>query len=194
MDTIRDGKGSGALAEVGSDNKLRVSSKSSSIQHNVSAEEKQAYQVIGTATLSAATVVVLHIKNTSSTLNMVITYLRHQLIGATGGTAFPNSSNYFSIGLGRIYSTGGAEVTPVNVNAGSGNTADAIVYEDGPTLTAHSKEIDRWYTKSDGDMNTFNKEGALIIPPNKTMEVSYTGDQTGGLIYARISFIMETEA
>jgi len=39
-------------------------------------------------------------------------------------------------------------------------------------------------------MNTFNKEGALIIPPNQTMEVSYIGDRTGGTIYTRISFIM----
>ena len=193
MDTIRDGKGSGALAEVGSDNKLRVSAKSSSIQHSISVKEKQAYQVIGTATLSATTVVVLHVKNISSALNMVVTYLRHQVVGASGGTAFPNSSNYFSVGLRSIYNSGGTEVIPVNVNAGSGNTAQVTAYGNGPILTGHSKEIDRWYTKADGDMNTFNKEGSLVIPPNSTMEVSYTGDQTGGLVYARISFIMETE-
>jgi len=193
MDTIRDGKGGGYLAEVGSDNKLRVSSKSSSIQHNISAEEKQAYQVIGSATLSSGTVTILHIKNTSSLLNMVITYLRHQVVGAAGGTAFPNSSNYFSISLGRTYSSGGSVAITVNVNAGSGNTAQVLVYEDGPTLTGTAKEIDKWYTKSDGDMNTFSKEGALIIPPNSTMEIAYIGDQTSGTIYARISFIMEEQ-
>ena len=129
-------------------------------------------------------------KNTSSNSNMVITYLRHQVVGATGGTSFPNTSNYFTVGLTRTYASGGSTATPVNVFGGSGNTAEVTAYQSGPTLSGTAQEIDRWYTKSDGDMNTFNKEGALIIPPNQTMEVSYVGDRTGGTIYARISFII----
>jgi len=189
MEQIKDGTGKGYLARVDSDNRLRTYAKSASIQHVVSEHEEEAYQVIGIATLSAGTVVALHIKNISSG-NMVVTYLRHQVVGATGGTSFPNTSNYFTIGLGRTYSSGGSLVTPVNVFGGSGNTAEVTAYQADPTLAGTAQEIDRWYTKSDGDMNTFNKEGALIIPPNQTMEVSYVGDRTGGTIYTRVSFIM----
>jgi hypothetical protein len=189
-DMILDGKGKGYKAKVDSDNRLRTYSKSASIQHVVSEHEEQAYQIIGTATLSSGTVTVLHMKNTSSNSNMVITYLRHQVVGATGGTSFPNTSNYFTVGLTRTYASGGSTATPVNVFGGSGNTAEVTAYQSGPTLAGTAQEIDRWYTKSDGDMNTFNKEGALIIPPNQTMEVSYVGDRTGGTIYARISFII----
>ena len=188
-DMIKDGTGTAFLARVDSDHRLRTYAKSASIQHVVSEHEEGAYQVIGIATLSAGTVVALHIKNISSG-NMVVTYLRHQVVGATGGTSFPNTSNYFTIGLGRTYSSGGSAATPVNVFGGSGNTAEVTAYQADPTLAGTALEIDRWYTKADGDMNTFNKEGALIIPPNQTMEVSYIGDRTGGTIYTRISFIM----
>lgn len=190
MNTILDGTGKGYKAKVGKDNRLWIESKSSSIQHQVSIVDGQAYQIIGITTLGSGTVTVLHIKNVSN-LNLVITYLRHQLVGASGGTAFPNSSNYFSVRLGRTYVSGGSAATAVNVNAGSGNEADITAYQDNPTLTGTANEIDRWYTKADGDMNTFNKEGSVVIPPSSTFEISYVGDQTGGTIYARVSFIME---
>lgn len=186
---IKDGTGKGYLAKVNEENLLMTYAKSASLQHFVSEHNEEAYQVIGVATLSSGTVVVLHITNNSDK-NMIITYLRHQVVGATGGTTFPNANNYFSIMLGRTYSTGGVVATSVNMFAGSGNTSKVTTYQTDPTLTGTGLEIDRWYTKADGDMNTFNKEGALIIPPNKTMEISYIGDNTGGTIYARISFIM----
>jgi hypothetical protein len=187
---ISDGSGKGYLAKVDSENRLFTYSKSASIQHVISDGDENAYQVVGSATLSSGTVTVLHITNDDTDKNMIVTYIRHQVIGATGGTAFPNSSNYFTIRLTRTYSSGGSAVVPVNVFSGSGKTAKVSCYDSGPTLAGTGLEIDRWYTKSDGDMNTFSKEGALIIPPNKTMEVSYIGDMTGGVIYARISFIM----
>ena len=81
----------------------------------------------------------------------------------------------------------------MNVYAGSGNVANVTVYDgNGTALVATIvNEIDRWYTKAEGDMNTFNKEGALLIPPNQTMSILYTTDHTSGTIYARMSFVME---
>ncbi len=189
-DMIKDGTGSGFLAAVDSNNRLRTYAKSASIQHVVSEHDEEAYQLIGVATLNTGTIPVLHITNNDSEKNMVITYVRHQVVGASGGTSFPNDSNYFSVSLGRTYVSGGSLAVPVNVFSGSGNTPKITAYQAEPTLAGTSNEIDRWYTKSDGDMNTFSKEGALIIPPNKTMEISYVGDKTSGTIYARISFIM----
>jgi len=134
---------------------------------------------------------VLHINNTSPNMQLVVTYLRHQIVGASGGTAFPNDSNYFTVRVGRDRTSGGSLVVPVNMNVGSGNKADVVVYDGNPTIVAGALEIDRWYTKSDGDMNTFNKEGALIIQPHNSMQISYTGDQTSGKIYGRVSFLLE---
>jgi len=189
MNIIKDGTGKGFNAQVYENNKLAVDSKSASLQHTISAEENQAYQMIGISTLSSGETIVMQITNRSSS-NIVMTYLRHQIVGASGGTAFPNVNNYFSIRLGRTYYSGGTELSPVNVYAGSGNSPNIEAYSD-PTLVGTPLEIDRWYTKADGDMYTFNKEGALIIPTNQGFEITYQGDQTSGTIYARVSFIME---
>jgi hypothetical protein len=188
---IRDGAGSGNLAQVDSNKRLQVYATSASNQHYASERDQQAYQCIGTATLASGTVVALHIKNTSTTKRMVVSYIRHQVIDPAGGTAVPNASNYFQVALGRTYSSGGSAATPVNVYAGSGNSAEVTAYQGAPTLAGTASEIDRDYTQSEANMQSFNKEGALIIPPNQTIELSYVGDQTSGTIYTRISFYME---
>jgi hypothetical protein len=193
-DLIKDGTGQGYYAGVNFENRLMVTAKTESLQHLISQDYGQAYQAIGTATLASGRVTVLHLKNTSSDKNMVVTYIRHQVVGATGGTAFPNALNYFEVSGGRTYLSGGDLKVPVNVNRGSGNLAEAIVYNGSPVLTGTESEIDRWYTQSDGDMNTLNKEGSLIVQPNNTIELSYTGDQTAGIIYTRVSFLMERVA
>jgi hypothetical protein len=74
--------------------------------------------------------------------------------------------------------------------AGSSNAAEATITTGAPALSGTSTEIDRWYTQSEADMASFNKQGALIIPPSQTMEVSYVGDQTSGTLYTRVSFVM----
>ncbi len=189
--SIESGAGKRYEAKVDKDLRLWTSSKSESLQHLISENEEQAYQIIGTATLANTTVTAIHVKNTSSDFNMVITYIRHQILDHSGGTAFPNVSNYYQIALGRTFSAGGSTATPINIHCGSANLALVTAYQGAPTLAGTAREIDRWYTKAEGDMNVFNKEGSLIIPPNETIELSYIGDQTGGTIYTRMSFIME---
>lgn len=190
-ETIRDGQGTGKLAGVTSENRLKTVSKSESLQHLISKDYEQAYQVIGIATLANGTTTALHVKNTSGDKNLIATYIRHQILDPSGGTTLPNASNYFSMAIGRTYSSDGSAAMPVNVYAGSGNSAEVVVYQGAPTLVGTALEIDRWYTKTEGDMSPFNKEGALIIPPNKTFELRYIGDQTSGTIYTRLSFLME---
>jgi hypothetical protein len=191
-ETIRDGGGSGQLAQVDIDGRLKVVSKSESLQHLISKDFEQAYQVIGLTTMSSGTVTALHVRNASHDKNLIATYIRHQVINPSGGTTIPNPGNYFSLSWGRTYVSNGATAVAVNVFAGSGNTAEVVAIQGNPTLGGIANEIDRWYTKSEGDMNAFNKEGALIVPPNQTIELSYIGNQTSGTIYTRLSFLMET--
>ena len=192
-EAIKDGTGTGNLASVSGSGRLQVYSKAAPIQHVVSEQDQKAFQVIGTATLASGTVVSLHVTNNDSERNMVVTYIRHQIIDQAGGTAFPNASNYFRVALNRSYTSGGAAATPVNIYAGSGVTPNVTAYQTAPTLGGTAGEIDRWYTKAEADMNTFNKEGAIVIPSNGTIELAYVGDQTSGTIYSRLSFFMEAE-
>jgi hypothetical protein len=188
---INDGTGGCHAAKVGPDGKLSVLSKNRSLQHAVSEEDQRAFQILTTTNLASGTVVAMHLKNTNEDKNVTFTYIRHQIVGATGGTAFPNVNNYFRVAADRTYDSGGVEITPVNVNIKSGITSGVTAFNGNPTLAGTAQEIDRWYTKANGDMNSFNKEGALILSPNQTIELSYVGDHSGGLIYTRVSFVVE---
>jgi hypothetical protein len=190
-DMILDGAGQGYRAKVSSSNRLQVDSVSDSVQHDISWRLGQAYQVIGTVTLTSGIVVVLHITNVSSTHGVVVTYIRHQILDQAGGTGFPNASNYYRIALGRKYVSGGSTVTPINLNQGSGNIAEVTAYDSGPTLDGTALEIDRYYTKAEGDMNLFNKEGSVVVAPNRTLELAYVGDHSSGTLYTRLSFLMK---
>jgi hypothetical protein len=139
----------------------------------------------------AATEQVLHIKNTSSSKNMVVTYLRHQVVGGDGTVpSVDGASHYFEVVVGSTR-TGGTAVTPVNMYTNHGNTAEVEAYNDA-TVTGGSV-VDKWFTKAFGDMNTFNKEGSLVIPPNQGMHIAYTHLNTTGKVYARVSFVMEEQ-
>jgi hypothetical protein len=189
---IKDGTGGCKAAKVDASNRLHVDAKSHSLQHDISHDKHRAFQVRGSTTPVSGTATVLHIANGSTTYSAVVTYIRVQAV-LTGGTAPPDSGNYFDISHGRTYSSGGTAVTPVNVFLGSSTTATALdvtAYDDAPTLAGTAVVLDRWYVESDGAMETFNKDGAVVIAPNQTLEVSYTGDHTGGVVQARVSFLM----
>ncbi|MCK5013203.1 MAG: hypothetical protein KAS66_05245 [Candidatus Omnitrophica bacterium] len=180
----------GNTARVDSDNRLQVASVSESIQHSTSHDKGQAYQVQGTATLASGTVVGLQFENTSSDKDMVISYVRSQIIDAAGGTVLPSVENYLLMQFGRTYASGGAQVTPVNMNTGSGNQAEATIYNGGATLAGTGVEFDREYWKAEAELVRFNKEGAMIVGPNDTFDISFVGDHTSGTGYVRVSFMM----
>lgn len=188
---IQDGMGTGKKAHVDNNNRLEVKSFSESIQHTMSHVDEQAYQAIGISNLRNGVTPVLHLTNNSTNRDVVVTHIRHQVLDNSGGTAFPNSSNYLRIALGRIYDSGGVEVMPTNINTNSGNNADVTIFNGNATLSGTATVIDRWYTKAAGDMYEFNKEGSLIIGIGDTLELSYVGDQTAGVVYSRLSFLMK---
>lgn len=188
---IEDGNGTGRQARVDGNHRLVTSAKARPLQHVVSEEDQQAYQCVCIATAASGTTVIGHYKNTSTTRNMIVSFIRLQNITLAGGTAVPSTANYFSISLGRTYVSGGTLTEAVNVYSGSSNTSDVIGYAGGPTLAGTALEIDRWYPASDGDEQTFNKEGSVIVPAGQTLEISFVGDHTSGTLYSRLSFIMD---
>ena len=187
---IEDGSGNSFRAKVDIDNRLWVDSRNVPLQHEISYIDEEAFQVIGTTTLANGTVVPLHITNDNPDKDVIITYVRHQVLDQSGGTAFPNASNYFAIRYGTEYASGGSTATVHNVNIGSSVTSGVTTYQGSPTLSGTASEIDRWYTKVEGDMNSFNKEGALILQPGQSIDLAYIGDHTSGTICTRISFVL----
>lgn len=193
---IEDGRGSGKKARVDDDNRLAVASRSESIQHYFSHEEEQAYQILNITPFTAGITVAQHIKNISTGRDMVLTYIRHQVLNPDqtlpSQNADPETGEFFRIAFGRTYSSGGTEIMPINVFNGSGNEAEVRAHNGNPTLSGTAVEIDRWYTQTEADMNTFNKEGSIIIGPGNTIELSYVSLGTG-FLYTRLSFLMKTK-
>lgn len=187
---IESGKGTGTLAGVDKNNRLMTNSVSVPIQHEASKERAKAFQVWGEATLANGTVTPLILTNSSSDQVATITYIRWQLIDPSGGTALPNASNYVQIGTDVEFSSGGSEVTPVNMSLGSAILSNVSCYDTNPTLTGTLTAFDKEYAKAEGEVFKYSKEGSLVVPPGKSLALQYVGDHTSGTVYARFSFFM----
>jgi hypothetical protein len=186
---IQDGAGNSYNVKVTKELQLTTQAETHELQHHISRHEKRVYQVVGRVTgVSAGVNTILHIRNTSSTLHAVVSYMRIQAMSLTGGISVPASASYFQIGKNTIYSSGGVEVTPSNMNFTSGNIPDLKVYKESPTLTGTFTEFDAWYNND--SMMVFNKHGSLIMGRNDSMEIRFVTDHTNGLVYARVTLMM----
>ncbi len=184
---IEDGTGSGHVAQVTSTNQVKTITESHELQHHISRNFGQSYQVISTDTgITAATQTILHLKNTDTTRKMVISFIRMQAI--TNTASKPVVGEYFQMGLGRTVSSGGTEVTPVNVNASSGNVASVVATGVDPTMAGTFSETDRWYNEGNNE-HSYNKQGSHILGLNDTFEVRLVSAGTGEA-YCRITFMM----
>lgn len=192
---IKDGTGTGYHAAVNNRNQLLTESVSQSIQHYMSLAYQRAYQAGAVTTIGGAgTIPCLVLTNNHASRRMCVTYIRWEVIDPSGGTAYPSANSYMGLQHGQSRASGGTEVTPVNMYIGDGAVSGVTVYADNTTMTGTAVEIDRWYPKAEGEMNTWNKEGALIVPPGESIDLAYTTDNTGGLVYTRVSFIMRDAA
>ena len=190
MTIIRDPR-NGDGAHIDGSYRLYVNAKSSPLQHIISEEEESAYQVEGEATWVAATGAqnVLFLTNTSKTKNIIVTYIRLQAIT---DLTLPNAGSFFTVEKDENYSSGGTEVTSANMNVGSANTASSTSYNDNPILSGTSVQLDKWRPKASGDVQSYNKEGVLILKPSKSIKISFTPAASHtATVYARISYIME---
>jgi len=194
MGTVLEDGANGTANKVGvtSGFRLQTAAVCQSEQHHASRNSGQAYQVQGNVALTAATKVALHIKNTSSTRKLIVTYIRMQVLDPAGGTALPDSGNYMLLNFDQTLTSGGTTVTAVNMNRSSGNSADTTCTDNNPTLGGTAVEFDRWYlTATNSEMMKYNKEGTLILGQNDTLTIAAVTDQTSGECQVRVSFYME---
>jgi len=114
-DMIRDGAGKGYLAEVTSDNRLNVSSRSSDRIYYVSRDDELAYSWVSIDATPAAGTYVIYLKNTNQTKNLYIDY-----INCTG-----EETLYWKVWKVTGTAAGGDSITAANLNLSSALTAQA---------------------------------------------------------------------
>ena len=185
---ITDGTGSGGYsARVDSKNRLYTNTASTSVQSESSLHGGKAFQVVsGPVDVTAANQEILLIKNASTNLNLVVTYIRVQ----TANVAVAGEVAFSSVNLGGIYTSGGTAVTPTNMNTSSGVTTGAALFYSGATAIVASgyAEIDRNYSANTEVI--YNKEGSIVIAPGGILSVNFIGSSTDGVVYARASFYL----
>jgi len=177
--TLEDGKGRGNIAAVSSENRLSVDSVSTSIEHHANHHEGKAYNIIFSQSPTAADDCIAFFMNNDSD-DLVIEGVT---LGVTDCTA--NDSLYFKVGdVGTR--NGATDITPVNMNAGSGKSAvgtfeQGADLDGGAATLAGGLEFNRFIFAGVTDLTTQYKnfEQDLILPKNRTMSVWVGGSATG---------------
>ena len=154
---IEDGKGSGRSAEVNLNNHLVVSSIQQSIEHYNNHVTGKAFNALFSATPTGAGDCFLYIKNTSE-VDMSI----------EGFWLWLAASEYIEIKLGDTGTpVGGNDITPVNLNSGSGEAAVGT-FQDGADITGLSggSATHRFYHATSAQSIYRNFEQDIILKRN----------------------------
>jgi len=170
---IEDGGGSGQKMQITSEGRAKVISVSASTEHNVNHEHGKAYQAEFACDPDGAGDCFFYLKNTDDT-DIVVEGVWLSLAGA--------DEIQCKIGdTGTAVKTKGADITPVNMNAGSGNEADCLCYSntaDGAVdITGLSGGLTFqtiWVTAA-ASSNYFNFECDVIVPKNQAITLYAVG-------------------
>lgn len=176
---IEDARGKGYKASVSAVNRLNVSAKTAIRAFYQSRDFGACYDT--TSLFSAATGnEIIYLKNTSKTEKMYIDFIR---VGSANA------------GIFEVYEVtgtpGGTEITPVNRNLTSSNSADATTYGNAAVtgLTLGNRHSVTRRVANSGATMTF--DSTLILGFNDAIAVQYTGST--GSVDATIRYWYEGE-
>jgi hypothetical protein len=165
---LHDGQ-TGNTVKIDGDNRLHVDSISKSVEHEANHSNGISYSVSFAATPSAEGDCFFYMKNTAET-DMII----------EGIGFYMAADQYFDIKMGDLGTpSGGASITPVNLNGGSGKSAIGL-FQQGVDITGLSGggvAYRIYHASSTGTVYT-NFEQDIILPKNSTFSLYI---QTGGV-------------
>lgn len=192
---IEDGGGSGETAFV-DDNRLRVLAVASSLTNHISIEpaNQTVFTVFGTATPVVGIAPVLFVQNNDPTLLMILDRIFVQGVGVGG--ALPLATQFFSLGFGRTFSAGGADVTPVNQNRTASKVTTGLFKTGTPALTLAGTFVEshRWYMQANGVAFEMivPRANDIILGRANTFEIQFSSANAGGTVLAVAKFFLST--
>jgi hypothetical protein len=160
---IEDGKGTGKKASVSSEGFIKVASVQVSVEHHINHHHGEAYNFVFDVTPAGADDCFIYMKNTSDK-DLILEGIYISVAGAC--------EVYMQLNADGTRNSATA-YTPVNLNAGSGKTAEGT-FEYGTDLAggaatlAGGTEAGRGVFRAAGDTKFFNFDQDIIIPKNKT--------------------------
>ena len=169
MTVIKDGTGSGFLAEVNNLNQLLTRSVSVA-EIGASSELGNAFQVDGETTIASGTerTIIVLINNMTADIEIERIFLSAQ-----------NQSGIITtiktyLGAATVTS-GGSAKTPKNLNTTSVNTLDVTVLENNPTIASGTdvKVQEQYFQSEDSQTNEYG--GAMVLGKNGSVRMTCTG-------------------
>ena len=172
---IEDGTGNGNSAQVTDENFLKTMAITRSLENHVNQDEGQAYNALFAVNPDGAGDCILYLKNTNDA-DLIIEGVWWQTSAA--------EEVYYNLGdTGVPVLTNGATITPANLNAGSGNSADCLCYSntaDGAVditgLSGGRTIQSLWLTSATSTL--FNCEQDIILPKNQVFTIYCVGGDT----------------
>ena len=187
---IEDGGGGGRSAGVNADGFLKVASTAASIEHHINHHHGTAYTMSFSQAPTAADDCILYVKNASDT-DMVVEGFFLSVSGAA--EVYAEINNDGDLGDATTVSQ-----VPVNVNAGSGLSAEGTFelgadLQAGTSTLATGDEVGRGVFIAAAGTSWYNFNQDLIVPKNKVltlwcsqvvtvtgmMEFNYHSDELG---------------
>jgi len=179
---IEGGTGNGYAAKVSAENRLQVEAVTRSSERHANEDEGEAYHLLFSQSPTAGDDCILYISNSSDSMNMVI----------EGLWLYVSAACEISFKLGtKGTRNSGTSITPVNCNAGSGNSADGT-FEYGADLDGGSATLSGGSTvalykfSAATDTKWFNFEQDIVVPKNQTFTLwcsSATPTVTGHVVF-----------
>ena len=159
---IEDGKGTGLTVGVDGTNRLEINAVNQSVEHFINHQHGLAFNVLFSATPSAPGDCFFYLKNTSE-----------QDMNLEGFWIWLAANEYIDIRLGDTGTpSGGTPITPINLNAGSGNVATGV-FQNGNDITGLTGGLTshRVYHASSQSSKYWNFNQDIIVPKNRTVSM-----------------------
>lgn len=173
---IEDGKGSGKKAEVDSHGRLFTRANIIGHMSHHSTYHKNAFSIECETTLADSNWAhVAHLKNEYSDKDLEIYWFKLNA----------DTNMEMALCTGTTYTSGGTEVTPVNLNIESGLVSSVSVYEGGASdnmvVDTTSEVIIEPFFIGAYNPYIFSFDGGIVIPPKKSICVKAKGSAANRL-------------
>ena len=165
---IKDGKGKNGAASVSVVQRLNVSAKTNPRTFYISRDDGLAFNYTSKVASAVAGDMVAYIKNTSTTRNLFIKTFEMHAANDAEWTIYSCTGT-----------AAGTEVTPANLNLGSGLPSETLAFGDAAVTGLTTDRRVGLHRTSAGSGDEMRYEDALILPPNTAICVEYTAGTTG---------------
>ena len=170
---FEDGTGDSYKAKVDEENRMHINSIAATPEHHINHHHGEAYNVLFDVNPDGAGDCIFYLKNNDDK-DLIIEGVWLQVSAA--------DEVYYKIGdTGTAVKTNGADIVPVNLNAGSGHVADVTCYSntangavDITGISGGSIFQKIWITAA-ATTNFVNMEQDCIVPKNQTFTIYCVG-------------------